>query len=212
MGVVVDSLNGGFLSGADIVVQGGPAMLQTDSVGRFRIDSLTPGMYQVGVYHPRLDTLGLMLATEPFRVGPDSSTFVVLAVPPAEAMIRAMCPVQSGAKAASAIIGHVNDPETLQPVVGAEVSAAWDELDVSKESGVRRTSRLVRASTNKSGAYVLCGLPTSLQATLQARRGLAVTAEIPITLGNRPTELVGRTLLLSPGIRGGRPEMQRSRE
>jgi hypothetical protein len=198
VGVVVDSLNGGFLSGADIVVQGGAATLQTDSVGRFRIDSLTPGMYQVGVYHPRLDTLGLMLATEPFHVGPDSSTFVVLAVPPAEAMIRAMCPVQSGVKAASAIIGHVNDPETLQPVVGAEVSAAWDDIEVSKKFGVRSTPRLVRASTNKSGAYVLCGLPSSLRATLQARRGLAVTAEIPITLGNKPTELVGRTLLLSP--------------
>jgi hypothetical protein len=198
VGVVVDSLNGGFLSGADVLIQGGSATFQTDSFGRFRIDSLTPGMYQVGVYHPRLDTLGLMLATEPFRVGPDSSTFVLLAVPSAEAMIRAMCPVQSGAKATSAIIGHVNDPETLQPVPKAEVSVAWDEIEVSKESGVRRASRLVRASTNKSGAYVLCGLPSSLRATLQARRGLAVTAEIPITLGNRPTELVGRTLLLSP--------------
>jgi hypothetical protein len=195
--VVVDSLNGGFLSDADIMVQGGPTMLQTDSLGRFRIDSLTPGMYQVGVYHPRLDTLGLMLATEPFRVGPDSSTFVVLAVPPAEAMIRAMCRVESGAQVASAIVGHVNDPETLQPIVGAEVSAAWDEIEVSRKSGVRSTPRLVRASTNKSGAYVLCGLPSALHATLQARRGLAVTSEIPITLGNKPTQLVGRTLLLS---------------
>ena len=197
VGVVVDSLNGGFLSGADIQVQGGPEMLQTDSLGRFRFDSLVPGMYQIGVYHALLDTLGLMLATEPFRVGPDSSTFVLLAVPTAEAMIRAMCPVQSGAKATSAIVGHVNDPETLQPVAKAEVSVAWDEIDVSKKFGVRRNSRLVRASTNKSGAYVLCGLPSSLQATLQARRGLAVTAEIPITLGNKPTELLGRTLLLS---------------
>ena len=196
--MVVDSLNGGYLSGADVVIQGGSWTLQTDSLGRFRIDSLTPGMYQVGVYHARLDTLGLMLATEPFHVGPDSSTFLVLAVPSAEAMVRAMCPVRSDTKAASAIIGHVNDPETLQPVVGAEVSAVWDEIEVSKESGIRRTSRLVRASTNKSGAYVLCGLPSSLRATLQARRGLAVTAEIPITLGPRATELLGRTLLLSP--------------
>jgi len=172
--------------------------VQTDSVGRFRIDSLSPGMYQIGVYHPRLDTLGLMLATQPFRVGPDSSTFVALAVPTAEAMIREMCPAQSGPKPASAIIGHVNDPETLQPIEGAEVSVAWDELDVSKDFGIRRASRFVRAGTNKSGAYVLCGLPSSLRATLQARRGLAVTAEIPITLGNKPTELVGRTLLLSP--------------
>jgi hypothetical protein len=198
VGVVADSLNGGFLSGADVVVQGSPVTLQTDSLGRFRIDSLTPGMYQIGVYHARLDTLGLMLATEPFRIGADSSTFVFLTVPSAEAMIHAMCPVQSDTKAASAIVGHVNDPETRQPVEGAEVSLAWDEIDVSKKFGIRRASRLVHANTNKSGAYVLCGLPNSLHATLQARRGLAVTGEIPIALGNRPTELIGRTLLLSP--------------
>ena len=197
VGVVIDSLNGGFLSGADVIIQGSPALAQTDSLGRFRIDSLTPGMYQVGVYHPRLDTLGLMLATEPFRVGPDSSSSIVLAVPSAEAIIRATCPAQSGGKASSAIIGHVNDPETLQPVVGAEVTVVWDEIEVSGKSDFRRTPRSARAVTNKSGAYVLCGLPSSLHATLQARLGLAVTAEIPIALSSKPLELVGRTLLLS---------------
>lgn len=198
VGVVIDSLNGGYLSGADVIVQGSPALTQTDSLGRFRIDSLTPGMYQIGVYHPRLDTLGLMLATQPFRVGPDSSSTIVLAVPAAESIIRATCPAQSGGKASSAIIGHVNDPETLQPVVGAEVTAVWDEIEVSGKSDFRRTPRSARAVTNKSGAYVLCGLPSSLRATLQARLGLAVTAEIPIALSSKPAELVGRTLLLSP--------------
>ena len=194
--MVVDSLNGGFLSGADIVVQGSPITLQTDSLGRFKIDTLLPGMYQIGVYHARLDTLGLMLATEPFRIGPDSSTILVIAVPTAEAIIHSLCPGRSGANT-SAIIGHVNDPETLQPVVGAEVSIAWEEIEVSKKSGIRRTPLSVIGKTNNSGAYVLCGLPNALRATLQARRGLAVTGEIPITLGNKPTELAGRTLLLS---------------
>jgi hypothetical protein len=198
VGVVIDSVHGGFLADADVMVEGIPTIVQTDSLGRFRIDSLAPGMYRVGVYHPRLDTLGLTLATEPFRVGPDSSSSIALAVPSAETIIRATCPAQNGAKANSAIIGHVNDPETLQPVTGAEVSVAWDEIDVSKEFGIRRNSRLVRANTNASGAYVLCGLPSSLQANLQARHGLAVTAEIPITLGDKPTQLIGRTLLLSP--------------
>jgi len=95
------------------------------------------------------------------------------------------------------VIGHVNDPETLQPVAGAEVSIAWTEIEVSKEFGVRRTSRLVRDTTDGSGAFKICGLPSSLRATLQARRGSAVTAEIPISLGNKPAKLFARTLLLS---------------
>jgi hypothetical protein len=60
----------------------------------------------------------------------------------------------------------------------------------------------VRDSTDGSGAFKICGLPSSLQATLQARRGSAVTAEIPISLGDKPAELFARTLLLSPADSG----------
>src|SRR5436190_13489877 len=197
VGVVVDSLNGGYLSGADVVVEGARATVHTDSFGKFRIDSLPPGTYQVGVYHALLDTLGITLATQPFHIGADSSSFVLFAVPSAATIIDGTCLVQPGAKSTSAVIGHVNDPETLQPVGQVEVSVAWDEIEVSKEFGIRRTSRLVRDTTNTSGAFKICGLPSSLRANLQARRGRAVTAEIPISLGNKPSELFARTLLLS---------------
>src|SRR4030081_1626621 len=57
-GIVIDSLNRRFLTGADIVIDGGRAEVQTDSLGKFTIASLIPGTYQVGVFHPILDTLG----------------------------------------------------------------------------------------------------------------------------------------------------------
>jgi hypothetical protein len=202
VGVVVDSLNGRYLSGADVVIEGARATLLTDSLGKFKIDSLPPGTYQVGVFHPLLDTLGITLSTQPFHIGPDSSSFVLLAVPSAATIIHGLCPVRPGAQGKSAVIGRVDDPETLQPVAGAEVSIAWTDIEVSKEFGVRRTSRLVRDSTDGSGAFKICGLPSSLQATLQARRGSTVTAEIPISLGDKPAELFARTLLLSPADSG----------
>lgn len=202
VGVVVDSLNGRYLRDADVLVEGTGATLETDSLGKFEIDSLAPGTYQVGVFHPLLDTLGITLATKPFHIGPDSSRFVLLAVPSAATIIRGRCPVQPGARDMSAVIGHVNDPETLQPVVQAEVSVAWTDLEVSQESGLRRTSRLVRDSTDRWGAFKICGLPSSLQATLQARRGSTATAEIPISLGEKSSGLLARTLLLSPAESG----------
>jgi uncharacterized protein (DUF2141 family) len=202
LGVVVDSLNGRYLRDADVVIEGTTATVETDSLGKFEIDSLAPGTYQVGVFHPLLDTLGISLATKPFHIGPDSSSFVLLAVPSAGAIIHGVCPVQPDARGNSAVIGHVNDPETLQPITRAEVSVAWTELEVSKEFGIRRTARLVRDSTDLSGAFRLCGLPSSLQATLQARRASAVTAEIPISLGEKPSELLARTILLSPADSG----------
>jgi hypothetical protein len=100
------------------------------------------------------------------------------------------------------VVGHVEDPETAQPVVGAEVSLAWDEISVSKEFGLRRTSRFASDTTDRSGAFRICSLPSPLRATLQARRGSALTAEIPMSLGNKPAELFARTLLLSPANSG----------
>jgi carboxypeptidase-like protein/carboxypeptidase family protein len=196
-GVVIDSLNSTFLTGADVIIQGTDRQIRTDSLGRFRADSLKPGTYQVGVFHPLLDTLGLSLATRPFHLGPDSSTFIALSVPSAATIIQRTCPVRPRAQGTSAVIGHVTDPETLQPVPHVEVSIAWSELEASKETGVRRTPRVIWDSTDANGQYRLCGLPNSMKATLQAKRGKSVTAEIPIALGDQPTELFARTLLLS---------------
>ena len=197
VGVVVDSLNGRYLSDADVVIEGTKTTLETDSLGRFEIDTLSPGTYQVGVFHPLLDSLGIALATKPFHIGPDSSSFILLAVPSAATIVHGICPVQSNARGSSAVIGHVNDPETLRPVAEAQVSVAWTEIEVSKEFGIRRTGRLVHDTTDRSGAFKICGLPSSLHATLQARRGSTVTAEIPISLGEKPIELLSRALLLS---------------
>jgi hypothetical protein len=58
---------------------------------------------------------------------------------------------------------------------------------------------LVRDTTDSSGAFRLCGLPSSLDASLQARHGALATAEIPVTLGDLQVELLARDLLLTAG-------------
>ena len=58
-GVVVDSVRGGFLRGATVGLLGPSRMTFTDSRGRFRIDSIPPGDYQVALFDPLLDTLSL---------------------------------------------------------------------------------------------------------------------------------------------------------
>ena len=197
-GVVIDSLNGGYLSGATILIDGMKASAESDSLGRFLFDSIPPGTYQLGVFHPRLDTLDISIVTRPFHVGVDSASVLLIAVPSAATIVRQRCPPPSDAIGQSALIGQVKDPETLQPVGGAEVSIAWSEIEVSKEFGFRRTPHLLRDSTDKFGNFRLCGLPNSLTATLQAHRGAAATAELPVSLGDRPIELAARTILLSP--------------
>jgi hypothetical protein len=197
-GLVVDSLHGTYLRGAEVMVEGARTSVLTDSLGRFTISGLKPGTYQIGIFHPVLDSLGLSLATKKFYVGADSSSFVMLGVPSRTSIIRSTCPPPGPrAQGTSAVIGRVTDPETMQPVAGAEVSIAWTQLEVSKEIGVRRTPRLLYDSTNAQGEYSICALPSDMRATLQARKGTAVTAEVPITLGTDETELFLRPLLLS---------------
>ncbi|HJQ10022.1 MAG TPA: carboxypeptidase regulatory-like domain-containing protein [Gemmatimonadaceae bacterium] len=197
-GLVVDSLHGTYLRHADVMIEGAQINTTTDSTGRFKVSGLKPGDYQVGVFHPVLDSLGVSLATRKFYVGPDSTSFVMLAVPSALTIIKTSCPpLGPRAQGTSAVIGRVTDPETMQPVKGAEVSIAWTQIEVSKEIGVRRTPRLLRDSTNATGDYRICGLPSDMHATLQARTGDAVTAEVPITLGTEQPELFLRNLLLS---------------
>src|SRR5712671_1759335 len=182
-GVVVDSLHLRYLAGAEVIIEGVNGSLITDSSGNFKVDGLKPGTYQIGVFHPVLDTLNISLATRPFHVGPDSASFVVLSVPSAATLIRKACPGPSTSLARSAVIGHVNDPETLQPVAGAEVSIAWIAIEISAQTGIKRTPHVLRDTTNAAGAFELCGLPSSMQASLQARKGTSATAEVPVALG-----------------------------
>lgn len=196
VGVVVDSLNGGYLRGADIVIDAGRLEATTDSAGRFSIDGLSPGSYQVGVFHTLFDALGMTLVTRPFHVGADSTSVVIIGVPSPTTLVRRSCGNHTGPYGESAVIGRVVDPETLKPVERADVSVAWIEVEISKESGVHRNPHVLRDTTDASGAFAICGLPDSLQATLQAQRGSSSTAEIPITLGERPVEFLARTLFL----------------
>jgi len=197
VGIVVDSLNGGPLAHADILIDGAAQSTENDSLGKFEFDSLTPGNFQLGVFHPVLDTLGVSIATRPFHAGPDSTTIVVMAIPSAATLVHQKCGAVSGETGMSAIIGQVKDPDDLKAIVGAEVSIAWNDIEVSKQIGIRQTPHLVTGTTDKNGEFKFCGLPSSLQATLKARRGAAATAEIPIGLGDGPVELTARTVLLS---------------
>src|SRR3954469_11266839 len=139
VGIVVDSIHKSGLEGAEVVVSELAGPVITDSLGRFTIDSLAPGTYQIGVFHPLLETLGLTLTTKPFTVGRDSTGVANLAIPSVETLASRYCGGPSGGEHRAVVAGRVLDADTDQPVRAASVSLAWVDVVVSKETGVVRT-------------------------------------------------------------------------
>jgi CarboxypepD_reg-like domain len=194
VGVALDSINGGYLTGATILLDPSQRSVDTDSAGRFSFDSVAPGTYRLGLFHPLLDALDVSIATQPFRAGADSASVVIMSVPSPATVVSSRCPHQ---KTQSAIIGHISDATTLATLAGAQVSIAWNEIEVSKSVGIRNTPHLLQVTTDRNGEYVFCGLPSSLQATLKAQRGSATTDDILVSLADRPIDVQARNLFLS---------------
>lgn len=197
IGVALDSLHQRPLSGADVMVTGVTRTILTDSLGRFRIDSLPAGRYEVGLFHPLLDSLGLTLASPPFNLGVDSTSVIRLAVPSAATLIAQTCKTRLRTLGPSAIFGRLMDPDTFDPIPHAEVSVVWVTYEASKETGVRQTPRLIRDSTDANGVFRLCGLPSELDARLQANYRGVITADVPVNTSSSDADFLIRPLYIS---------------
>jgi carboxypeptidase family protein len=182
VGVVSDSINERPLRGAEVVVSGVTTSVTTDSLGKFTIDSLPPGTYQVGVFHPLLESLGITLATKTFVIGPDSAAVVNLSVPSIPTLVNRYCEGNQTASTPSVLAGRVMDPDTDAPTDGARVSLAWTDVTVSKETGVVRTPHELHTESNASGFFKFCALPSGLDGTLQVTKGETSTPEVPVAM------------------------------
>ena len=194
VGIVVDSLHGGALKGAQVSVEGLNTLAMTDSTGRFRVDSVPPGKYRIGIFHPLLDSLGLSIASPPLSVAADSTIAVVFATPSAPTFIRLVCgPIQVDTMAGigpSVVVGQVLDAETEAPVANTKVSLSWDEILASAKIGLHRIQRSRDTTTGPSGGFRFCHLPSQLDGVARAISATADSGAV-----SRPLALNGRLVV-----------------
>ena len=89
-GVVFDSLRGAPLSGAFVSIAGVGRSTTSDSLGRFRFDSLPAGTYTFAIQHDIIDSIGVgSIATRAIVRGRDDE--VTIAVPSFVALWSRWC-------------------------------------------------------------------------------------------------------------------------
>jgi hypothetical protein len=182
VGVVVDSVHGGPLRGALVVVEGTDAEATVDDQGRFRIDSIPPGAHQLGVFHPLLDSLGVAVGTGKLTFDGGSATSVVLATPSVPSIIALYCSEDERAHGAGAIIGRVLIADSDEPATDATVRYTW-------RSAIRERP-VLEAHVMAGGAYRICGVPLGARGSIRAEKSGLVTGDVPAEVATRPLALV----------------------
>lgn len=206
-GFVRDSLSGKPLAGAtiELVLSARPSaagrIVRSDSIGRYRIDTVPPGQYLIGFQHPRLDSLGLDAITRTIEVDPVIRyQRVDLALPSGRSFVTTLCgarPDSSGV-----IIGRVFSADDDTPIAAGSVVVRFAQMRVDG-GGVRRVQNQVVAPFSGDGRYVACGVPTDAPVLVQARAGTgeavgAVGMSGAIEIVFAPTvPLVHRDLLIA---------------
>jgi hypothetical protein len=206
-GVVFDSIGNRPLGGAmvqliELPPGRGAHTAISDSLGRFQMDSVTPGSYMAGFLHPLLDSIGIEAANDSVRVREGAPTRISLAVPSARRVARAICgDGKAAGKADRAvagdtlgmIVGHVRDASSGAPLPGTAVTLQWQTLVLG--SGTPRTeSRSLRATTVGEGWFAMCGLAVD-EYQLHAEHGHQETGLLDVAV--HPREIVRLSLLLA---------------
>jgi protocatechuate 3,4-dioxygenase beta subunit len=187
IGSAIDSLHDAPLADAVVtIVQLPRKSAITSNTGAFKIDSIPPGRYTIEILHPVLDSLRIRVVSDTIDIAAGATQVATLGIPSGETLVASLCSPLDRKMGPGVLVGQVLDAESNAPVEGAEVSVAWVETNVSPTSGVETSPRLRKTKTDAGGIYRICGIPLSLNGTLQASRGVAETGAVDVAMGAAP--------------------------
>lgn len=179
----MDSLHRDFLRGAVLMVQGTSIGGVTDSLGRFRIDSVPAGAQRIEVSHPLLETMGIALLTPPLKLDSGQQLDLVVAIPSAQTIVSLRCAASERRDGSAALLGTVQFAESESPAAGSQVILEWIEISVSGRT-IRSIPFRRTATVGASGRYKICGLPDDLTGSLIAVNGQDSTSSIGVTFAS----------------------------
>src|SRR5688500_14312838 len=181
VGVAIDSVRGGPLRKAAIVVEGTSQSTDTDSLGRFRLEGIRAGSIALRMSHPLLDTLRIAIVTQNRELMANDSLSFILAVPSPATLVRRKCPTAGND---AALLGTVTDAETDEPSEGAQVIVSWADYELGSK-GFTRIPQLQTGRVREDGSFLVCGIPRDLSTGTMAIRGRDSTSSVNVDFRNR---------------------------
>jgi hypothetical protein len=193
-GTVVDSLaEGAALAGAIVQLApvsspggGGGRSMVTDANGAFQFDSVAPGRYVAGFFHPTLDSLGLQMPIRSVEVG-SAEVVVQLGVPSGAAIMTSVCGPATGSGAddgSGLLLGTVRDAASGAPIAGSEALVEWMELVIG-DGAIAREMQQLPAVTSATGTFAVCDVPSDTPVQLSAVLGADTSGFAEVTVPAR---------------------------
>lgn len=154
-GVVVDSLLGDVLQGAEVRIDQLGRHAATDEDGRFVLDSVPPGEWSVAFRHAALDSLGFTPSPLQVRVFAGASASVVLATPSFEPIRNRFCGATADSLSPTVAFGTVQTTDGAR--VAVNVGVTWI---LTPDAGQGRRPGSVRTAPEGDRlTWVACGIP-----------------------------------------------------
>jgi hypothetical protein len=139
-----------------------------DAQGRFRFDSLPAGRYLIQVAVPTLDSLEISLPAERVEIAEGKTTRFDAPLPSGSKLRDAVCHGLRLGEEKVAVAGHATNADTGEPLVGAEIAAAWVHNFIDRNTQAIVTQRRsASARTGANGEYRMCGVPSDVTLSLQ---------------------------------------------
>jgi hypothetical protein len=173
-GVVIDSITMGPVAGALVTVDGTSHTTHTDSLGRFTLDAVPPGVYTLSMRHPSIDSLGTAVIPVKVGVGAGRTTPARLGLPSRRALAEQLCPLPVDFETSSIVRVIVVDSITGAPLREAPIEMTWS-LGARRAGTTTTTLRLATQTTQRvldaGGASVICGAPAGRTIRLTSAPG-----------------------------------------
>ena len=176
IGVVFDSVAMRPLRGAlvQIVAADDPTRIRsatTDEGGAYAVDSLQTGIYLLGFFHARLDSLGIESPLLRVAVQAGGELRALVSIPSSRTLVAKLCgPTAANSAAQGMFMGFVRSSRGEQLPAPARVRAQWLEVTVGPR-GLERRNPARYATTTAAGAFSICGIPTDVKITSRAFAG-----------------------------------------